>query len=77
MRSQRGFEGWSKRMDYIGVKKLAPDGTVRGEHRFIGLFTSRVYAADAEHVPILRRKLDQILSAAGRQRRSGPTSRPS
>jgi glutamate dehydrogenase len=53
------------RMDYIGVKKLAPDGTITGEHRFVGLFTSRVYAADAEHVPILRRKLDQILSGAG------------
>jgi len=53
------------RMDYIGVKKLSPDGRVVGEHRFMGLFTSKVYANEAEQIPILRRKLEQIIEEAG------------
>ncbi|RMH23200.1 MAG: NAD-glutamate dehydrogenase [Gemmatimonadetes bacterium] len=53
------------RMDYIGVKKLDRDGNVVGEHRFIGLFTSKAYAEPAESIPILRRKLQQILESAG------------
>jgi glutamate dehydrogenase len=53
------------RMDYIGVKKLGPGGTVVGEHRFLGLFTSKAYAEDAEDIPILRLKLRQILEESG------------
>ncbi len=58
------------RMDYIGVKKLRPDGTVAGEHRFVGLFTSKAYSEDAENIPILRQKLTQILSGAEAVERS-------
>jgi glutamate dehydrogenase len=53
------------RMDYIGVKKLDKAGRAVGEHRFVGLFTSRAYAEDAEEIPILRDKLRQILESAG------------
>jgi glutamate dehydrogenase len=53
------------RMDYIGVKKLDADGRAAGEHRFIGLFTSKAYAEDAENIPILRLKLRQILDESG------------
>ncbi len=53
------------RMDYIGVKRLADDGSVRGEDRFIGLFTSRAFSEDAENIPILRQMLAQILDVAG------------
>ena len=53
------------RMDYIGVKKLAPDGRVLGERRFVGLFTSRAFGDQAERIPILREKLQQILASAG------------
>ncbi len=49
------------RMDYIGVKKLSPDGEVIGEHRFMGLFTSKAYSEQADRIPILRLKLQQIL----------------
>ena len=55
------------RMDYIGVKKLDEDGEVVGEHRFVGLFTSRAYAEEAEKIPILRDKLQRILERAGVQ----------
>lgn len=53
------------RMDYIGVKKLDADGSVRGEWRFIGLFTSKAYAESAETIPILRNKLGAVLEASG------------
>jgi glutamate dehydrogenase len=53
------------RMDYVGVKKLDSTGAVIGEHRFIGLFTSRTYAEDAEKIPILREKLQWVLQNAG------------
>jgi glutamate dehydrogenase len=49
------------RMVYIGVKKVAGDGRVLGEHRFIGLFAQKAYAQPATTIPILRRKLRQIL----------------
>ncbi len=55
------------RMDYIGVKKLDREGNVTGEHRFLGLFTSRAYAEPAERIPILRQKLDWILDDSGVQ----------
>jgi glutamate dehydrogenase len=53
------------RMDYIGVKKLDGSGRVVGEHRFIGLFTSRAYSEEAERIPILREKLQRVLQDAG------------
>jgi glutamate dehydrogenase len=53
------------RMDYVGVKKLDGSGKVVGEHRFIGLFTSKAYAESAGNIPILRNKLAGILAAEG------------
>ena len=52
------------RMDYIGIKKLSLEGKVLGEHRFIGLFTSKAYSEESEKIPILRRKLAMILQSA-------------
>ena len=51
------------RMDYVGVKKLDRAGKVRGEHRFLGLLTSKAYAEESAAIPILRRRLAQILQA--------------
>ncbi|HYW11542.1 MAG TPA: hypothetical protein VE871_06275, partial [Longimicrobium sp.] len=53
------------RMDYIGVKTLDEQGRVRGERRFLGLFTSQAYATDADDVPILRGKLRRVLERSG------------
>ena len=55
------------RMDYIGIKKLSSGGEVTGEHRFIGLFTSKAYGEDAHKIPILRRKLQVILEGLDAQ----------
>ncbi len=51
------------RMDYVSVKRVAPDGEIVGELRLIGLFTSKAYGEPASRVPILRRKLRQIIVA--------------
>ncbi|MFQ5688823.1 MAG: NAD-glutamate dehydrogenase [Gemmatimonadota bacterium] len=58
------------RMDYVGIKKLNVDGTVRGEHRFLGLFTAKAFSQDASTIPILRRKLREILESEGAPRGS-------
>jgi glutamate dehydrogenase len=53
------------RMDYIGIKRLDERGRVVGEHRFLGLFTSKAYAEHAEVIPILRQKLERVLQSSG------------
>ena len=49
------------RMIYVGVKKVGGDGRVLGEYRFIGLFAQKAFAQPATTIPVLRRKLRQIL----------------
>ncbi|MBX3144333.1 MAG: NAD-glutamate dehydrogenase [Trueperaceae bacterium] len=51
----------ARRMDYVGVKSLSPEGTVLGERRFVGLLTTKAQAAAVSDIPILRRKLKQVL----------------
>ena len=50
------------RLDYIGLKKLADNWQVRGEHRFVGLFTSKALFAPVEDIPLLKRKLEQVIA---------------
>lgn len=50
------------RLDYIGLKKLSDSWQVRGEHRFIGLFTSKALFAPVEDIPLLKRKLEQLIA---------------
>src|SRR3954463_6613348 len=51
------------RMDYVGVRRLAPDGAPAGESRMLGLFTSKAYAEPASQSPLLNRKLRAVLAA--------------
>ena len=51
------------RMDYVGVRKVSPDGRITGEARLIGLFTSKAYMEPATKTPLLHHKLEQILAA--------------
>ena len=51
-------------LDYVSVKKLGPDETVIGEYRFLGLYTHAAHAAPIADVPVLRRKLAQVLAEA-------------
>ena len=57
-------------LDYVSVKKLGPDGRVTGEYRFLGLYTHAAHTAPIAGVPVLRRKLAQVLAAAGLSRDS-------
>ena len=52
-------------LDYIGVKRIDENGQVQGEHRFLGLFTSKVYQSHPEEIPLLRRKVSNVLTRAG------------
>ncbi len=51
----------ARRMDYVGVKILGDEGQVVGERRFLGLFTGKAQNTPVESIPILRRKLRQVL----------------
>jgi glutamate dehydrogenase len=53
------------RMDYVGVRILDEQGRVRGERRFLGLFTSQAYDSGASDIPIVRGKLQRVLERSG------------
>jgi glutamate dehydrogenase len=50
-----------RRLDYIAVRRIGPDGEVIGEARMLGLFSTRAYTEPASDTPLLNRKLRQIL----------------
>ncbi|HET9420855.1 MAG TPA: NAD-glutamate dehydrogenase, partial [Nocardioides sp.] len=52
-------------LDYIGVKKFDADGNVVGERRFLGLFSSAAYTESVRRVPVIRRKVADVLTRAG------------
>ncbi|MGC9952915.1 MAG: NAD-glutamate dehydrogenase [Rhizomicrobium sp.] len=52
-------------MDYIGVKFFDADGVLQGERRFVGLFTSGAYSRTPADIPLLRRKVENVMARAG------------
>ncbi|MBP0460991.1 NAD-glutamate dehydrogenase [Streptomyces montanisoli] len=52
-------------LDYIGVKKFDAEGNVTGERRFLGLFSSAAYTESVRRVPVVRRKVAEVLDGAG------------
>ena len=52
-----------ERMDYVGVRRVTPDGEIAGEARLLGLFTSKAYTEPASETPVLHRKLRRVLEA--------------
>ena len=63
--SVRGTVHRPVHMDYIGVKRFDDAGKVIGERSFVGLFTSSAYSRTPRDIPLLRRKVGQVLSMAG------------
>ncbi|WP_016910726.1 NAD-glutamate dehydrogenase [Streptomyces xiaopingdaonensis] len=55
----------SSYLDYIGVKKYDEQGRVVGERRFLGLFSSAAYTESVRRVPVIRRKVAEVLEGAG------------
>jgi glutamate dehydrogenase len=53
-------------MDYVGVRRYGTDGKPSGEVRFVGLFTAEAYETPAHEVPVIRRKVEHVLSQAGK-----------
>src|SRR6185369_9987962 len=48
-----------------GVKRFDAAGEVVGEHRCLGLYTSTAYSTLPEKIPLLRRKVKNIVTRAG------------
>ena len=53
-------------MDYVGIKRYGPDGHAYGEVRFVGLFTAAAYEQSVREVPLIRRKVANVLARAGK-----------
>jgi glutamate dehydrogenase len=51
-------------MDSISIRRSA-GGRVIAFDNFVGLFTSKAYAEEAQHIPVLRAKLREVLAAEG------------
>jgi glutamate dehydrogenase len=47
--------------DYVEVKEFDSAGEVIGLHRFMGLYTFNVYSMSPDLIPILRRKVAQVM----------------
>jgi hypothetical protein len=52
-------------LDYVGIKTFDEAGEVVGERRFLGLFSSSAYTESALRIPVLRRKVMQVLERSG------------
>ncbi len=52
-------------LDYVAVKRFDGKGNVVGEDRFLGLFTSTAYSANPADIPLLRRKVGNVVARAG------------
>ncbi|MGW7429989.1 NAD-glutamate dehydrogenase [Streptomyces sp. NPDC054861] len=52
-------------LDYVGVKKFDAEGNVIGERRFLGLFSSAAYTESVRRVPVVSRKVQEVLVGAG------------
>ncbi len=52
-------------MDSATIRRTGAAGRVEGFDHFVGLFTSKAYAEEAQHIPVLRAKLREVLQAEG------------
>ncbi len=48
-------------MDYIGVKQFDAHGKLVGEKRFIGLYNSSAYLTELKNIPLVRKKIQQVI----------------
>lgn len=47
--------------DYVGIKRYNAKGEIIGEYRFLGLFTSEAYNSNPKHIPLLRKKVHEVI----------------
>lgn len=51
--------------DYVGVKHFDEKGNVKGETRFLGLYTSEAYNNSVRDVPLIRLRARRVVEASG------------
>src|SRR3984957_7889106 len=55
-----------KFLDYVAIRTFSQEtGAVTGEYRFLRLYTQAAFTESITRIPVLRRKLDGVLAAAG------------
>ena len=52
-------------MDSVSIRRTDASGRVVAFDNFVGLFTSKAYAEEAQHIPVLRAKLREVLAYEG------------
>ncbi|MFB6890524.1 NAD-glutamate dehydrogenase [Kitasatospora sp. NPDC056327] len=52
-------------LDYVGVKKFDANGEVVGERRFLGLFSAAAYTESVGRIPVVRRKVQDVIADSG------------
>ncbi|GIE27464.1 NAD-glutamate dehydrogenase [Actinoplanes italicus] len=52
-------------LDYIGVKLFDDAGNVVGERRFLGLFSSSAYRTSVRQLPVVKRKVQEVMDRSG------------
>ncbi len=52
-------------MDSVSIRRTDASGQVVAFDNFIGLFTSKAHAEEAQHIPVLRAKLREVLEYEG------------
>ncbi|MDG1583292.1 NAD-glutamate dehydrogenase [Pseudomonas sp. GOM6] len=56
--------------DFVSIRELDAKGKVIKECRFMGLYTSSVYAQSVSRIPYIRRKVDEIAERSGFDRQA-------
>lgn len=51
--------------DVVVIKRYDPDGNPQGTLRFLGLFSSEVYNTLPRRIPVVRRKIEQVMLRVG------------
>ncbi|HEX7746441.1 MAG TPA: NAD-glutamate dehydrogenase [Micromonosporaceae bacterium] len=57
-------------LDYIGFKMFNDAGEVVGERRFLGLFATAAYRTSVRELPVVRRKVAEVIERSGLSPRS-------
>ncbi len=52
-------------MDYVGLYEFDAAGNIVGELRIVGLFASSAYTEAAANIPLLRRRIDAVMTICG------------
>ncbi len=52
-------------LDAVNIRRFGADGAAAGETRLLGLYTENAYSQSAESIPLLRRKVAQVMDRSG------------